>query len=185
MLPIHPDDRWLLGMRWEGSVFVDTALPFGLWSAPKILTAVADTLEWRLVSTWMGKRSCMRKELESLRGKSQHACIVAKLGSSFLRQLFQLQAATKKSHHHVPVWGAVTSDLAWWDTFLESWNKIATICHAFPPAMPVAPPHHVYTDAAGGFSCRAIWGRHWFQYMWSSTFQGRAIATQELLPIVI
>ena len=46
MLPIHPDDCWLLGMRWEGSVFVDTALPFGLGSAPKIFTAVADTLEW-------------------------------------------------------------------------------------------------------------------------------------------
>ena len=46
MLPIHPDDRWLLGMRWEGSVFVDTALPFGLWSAPKVFTAVADALEW-------------------------------------------------------------------------------------------------------------------------------------------
>ena len=46
MLPIHPDDRWLLGMRWEGSVFVDTALPFGLRSAPKIFTAVADALEW-------------------------------------------------------------------------------------------------------------------------------------------
>ena len=46
MLPIHPDDRWLLGMRWEGSVFVDTALPFGLWSAPKIFTAVADALKW-------------------------------------------------------------------------------------------------------------------------------------------
>ena len=42
MLPIHPDDRWLLGMRWEGSVFVGAALPFGLPSAPKIFTAVAD-----------------------------------------------------------------------------------------------------------------------------------------------
>ena len=46
MLPIHPDDRWFLGMRWEGSVFVDTALPFGLQSAPKIFTAIADALEW-------------------------------------------------------------------------------------------------------------------------------------------
>ena len=36
MLPIHPDNRWLLGMRCKGSVFVDTALPCGLWSAPKI-----------------------------------------------------------------------------------------------------------------------------------------------------
>ncbi len=45
-LPIHPDDRWLLGMRWEGSVFVDATLPFGLRSAPKLFTAATDALEW-------------------------------------------------------------------------------------------------------------------------------------------
>ena len=33
---VHPDDRWLLGMQWDGGVFVDTALPFGLRSAQKI-----------------------------------------------------------------------------------------------------------------------------------------------------
>ena len=46
MHPVHPDDRWLLDMRWEGMVFVDAALPFGLRSAQKIFTAVADALEW-------------------------------------------------------------------------------------------------------------------------------------------
>ncbi len=40
-VPVHPDDRWLLGMLWEG---VDTALPFGLRSAPKIFTVVADAV---------------------------------------------------------------------------------------------------------------------------------------------
>ena len=29
-VPIHPDDRWLLGMQWEGKVFIDTTMPFGL-----------------------------------------------------------------------------------------------------------------------------------------------------------
>ena len=47
-IPIHPDDRCLLGMRWEGSIFIDMALPFGLCSAPKIFTAVADAAEWIL-----------------------------------------------------------------------------------------------------------------------------------------
>ena len=27
-VPVHPDDRWLLGMVWENQLFVDTALPF-------------------------------------------------------------------------------------------------------------------------------------------------------------
>ena len=48
IVPVHPDDRPLLGMRWNGSLYVDTALPFGLRSAPKLFTAVADGLEWIL-----------------------------------------------------------------------------------------------------------------------------------------
>ena len=47
-IPIHPDDRWLFGMVWEGVLFVDTALPFGLRSAPKLFNAVADAVEWIL-----------------------------------------------------------------------------------------------------------------------------------------
>jgi len=33
---------------WHGKLFVDAALPFGLWSAPKIFTAVADAVTWVL-----------------------------------------------------------------------------------------------------------------------------------------
>ena len=45
-IPVHPDDRWLLGMAWNGDVYVDTVLPFGLRSAPKIFNAVANAIEW-------------------------------------------------------------------------------------------------------------------------------------------
>ncbi len=47
-VPVHPDDRQLLGMQWNGRLFVDKALPFGLRSAPKAFTAIADALEWVL-----------------------------------------------------------------------------------------------------------------------------------------
>ena len=45
-IPIHPADCPLLGMRWDGRVYMDIALPFGLRSAPLIFTAVADALQW-------------------------------------------------------------------------------------------------------------------------------------------
>ena len=45
-IPVHPDDRWLMGMLWDGFLYIDTALPFGLRSAPKIFTAVADAVGW-------------------------------------------------------------------------------------------------------------------------------------------
>ena len=36
-VPVHPHDRHLLGMVWDGNLYIDTTLPFGLRSAPKIL----------------------------------------------------------------------------------------------------------------------------------------------------
>ena len=29
-VPIHPHDQWLMGVLWEGSLYIDTAFPFGL-----------------------------------------------------------------------------------------------------------------------------------------------------------
>jgi hypothetical protein len=46
ILPVHPDDRPLLGMEWKDQVYIDAALPFGLRSAPKIFNALADGLMW-------------------------------------------------------------------------------------------------------------------------------------------
>ena len=46
LISVHLDDRHLLGMRWRRSVTLDAALPFGLRSAPKIFSAVADALLW-------------------------------------------------------------------------------------------------------------------------------------------
>ena len=45
-IPVAPADRLLLGMVWEGQLYIDATLPFGLCSAPKIFTAVADAAEW-------------------------------------------------------------------------------------------------------------------------------------------
>ena len=47
-IAIHPEDRYLWGMKWKGAYYVDKALPFGLRSAPFIFTSVADMVEWTL-----------------------------------------------------------------------------------------------------------------------------------------
>ena len=48
IVPIHPDDQHLLAISWNGGTYIDRALPFGLRSAPKIFTAVADAIAWAL-----------------------------------------------------------------------------------------------------------------------------------------
>ena len=48
IIPVHPDDYHFLGVSWRGETYVDRALPFGLRSAPKIFSAVADFISWVL-----------------------------------------------------------------------------------------------------------------------------------------
>ena len=45
---IHPQDRPLLGMKWQESIYVDKTLPFGLRSAPLLLSALGDALMWMM-----------------------------------------------------------------------------------------------------------------------------------------
>ena len=47
-VPVHPADRLLLGLSWRGDTLVDGALPFGLRSAPKLFTAMADAVLWAM-----------------------------------------------------------------------------------------------------------------------------------------
>ncbi len=42
IVPVHPADYTLLGITWQGQLYLDRALPFGLRSAPKLFNAVAD-----------------------------------------------------------------------------------------------------------------------------------------------
>ena len=50
-IPVNPEDRIYLGMSWRGDLYIDTVLPFGLRSAPKIFNAIADAAEWILLHT--------------------------------------------------------------------------------------------------------------------------------------
>ena len=45
-VPVHSQDQHLLAISWERRVYVDRAMPFGLRSAPKIFTAVADMIDF-------------------------------------------------------------------------------------------------------------------------------------------
>jgi len=44
LLPVHPADRHLLAMKWKKQLYIDTCLPFGLRSAPKLFNILADLL---------------------------------------------------------------------------------------------------------------------------------------------
>ena len=55
IIPVHPDDRELLAVNWKNNVFLDAALPFGLRSAPKIFSAVADAMLFIMFKNGVGE----------------------------------------------------------------------------------------------------------------------------------
>jgi hypothetical protein len=265
IVPVHPADRHLLGIEWEGKLYVDDALPFGLRSAPKIFNAIADALEWilkqhgleevwhylddflvagmkdsdqcakylqvmvrlcqilgiplaeeklagpatllailgiefdtdqlllrlprekllrlrQMLAEWASKRTCTRKELQSLIGHLQHASTIIKPGRTFLRRMYDLLSVAKLPHHHIRLNGDFKSDLAWWSLFISTWNRSAMMS-----ASQQAPPSAVVTsDASGTWGCGAYHAQQWFQLAWpdEATAQ-QTITLKELAPIVI
>ena len=55
VIPVHPVDRKLLAVTWKDNVYLDAALPFGLRSAPKIFSAVADALLFVMLKNGVGE----------------------------------------------------------------------------------------------------------------------------------
>ena len=46
LLPVKQSQWRLLGIQWLGQFYVNTRLPFGLWSAPAIFNKFADLVCW-------------------------------------------------------------------------------------------------------------------------------------------
>ena len=74
VLPVHADDHPLLAIRWGPAIYLDTALPFGLRSAPKIFSAFADALAWVLRSNGIGQQLHYLDDFLFLGAASTHEC---------------------------------------------------------------------------------------------------------------
>ena len=136
-----------------------------------------------LVTTWVGRKSCWKRDLESLVGKLQHACKVVRLGRTFLGRMFELLHGVSKKHHHIRLNHVFRSDRMWWHTFLGHWNGKAMM-HDKDQWTPAV---EIYTDAAGEIGCGPWWGIHWLQLKWvrTATWRGIPITQKEVLPGVL
>ena len=133
-----------------------------------------------LLRQWTRRRSCTKKELQSLLGHLSHAATVIRPGRIFLRNLFSLLSHVQNPCHFVRLNVASRSDLAWWKCLLHHWNGRSF----FPP---VSPSCHIYSDASGSFGCGAYSAElsSWFQLQWPQAWVGTGIAPKELVPIVL
>ena len=77
-----------------------------------------------LIQSWVSKKHCKRKELESLVGKLNHACYVVPAGRTFLRRLINLLRDSKRYWKTIRVTRECQLDLEWWSDFLPSWDGV-------------------------------------------------------------
>lgn len=156
-----------------------------IWLSPAKLSELQ-----QLFASWVGRRSCSKKELESLVGKLGHATRAVVLRKMFMRCMFELLAGAQQAHHHVHLNALFRSGVLWWATFLGSWNRMAMM----QTQGQGQPSHHVWTDASGRFRCGGVCPalQAWLQLQWPEPsslgavqLREESILLQELLPIVL
>ena len=175
LLPVHPADRHLLGMKWNGEIYLDSCLPFGLRSAPRLLGITLDTvrMEARLpvdklqrtqeqVGSWMQKKKATKREILSLVGILQHATKIVRSGRTFLSRMYATAAKLREMHFYTRLNKEFRSDLCWWDIFLESWNGISLL-QCTTTLTPTAHELSIQTDASSSWGCGAFFEGRWLQ----------------------
>ena len=265
LLPVHPADRHLLAMEWRNKIFIDTCLPFGLRSAPKLFNILADLLSWismtkgvsfsihylddfltmgpagssvcqqnldifiqtcnelgiplaeeklegpstsltflgvvidtskseiRLpeeklhrirqeIASWLGRNKATKREILSLVGLLQHATKVIRPGRSFVSRMYATAARVKELDYYTRLGREFKSDLAWWHTFLVSWNGLSLL-RSVSRSTPA--DFVIQTDASGTWGCGAFFNKSWFQWQWPSNWASVSIMAKELVPILL
>ena len=135
----------------------------------------------QMVTEWLPRKVCTRRELESLIGTLQHACKFIRPGRSFLRRAISLFSIAKRPHHHISLNHELfKSDLMWWKVFGSHWNGASLLI------APQSTPQVMLTsDASGAWGC-GVWSESdWFQLQWDKSSAAKQITVKELLPIVI
>ena len=137
----------------------------------------------QLIVDWQGRKSCKKRDLESLTGHLCHACKVVHPGRRFLQGMFDLLARTKKQHHFIRLNEQFWGDLEWWWVFLKDWNGVSMLYSSTLEHPEVS----LWSDALGSWGCGAVWNDRWFQLSWQEVpeFEKAPIAAKELFPIVL
>ena len=130
-----------------------------------------------LLTDWGDRKSCLKKELESLIGTLNHACKVIRPGRSFLRRMIDLLKRYKMAHHQIRLNREFRSDLRWWTNFIVPWNGVSYLL--------AGPTSEFASDASGSWGCGAHTTDSWFQIRWDEQSLPFSITIKELLPIMV
>lgn len=138
----------------------------------KTLEAIHDFLPCKKVTL---------KQIQTLAGLLQYACLVIPAGRPFLRRLSNLTIGLKQAHHTKKVTWETRRDLKVWQEFLHNFNGRSFFVEDGWLSSDVL---NLYTDSSKlGFGLTM--GTHWSFGEWDEEFRGLNIAILEFYPIVL
>ena len=135
-----------------------------------------------LIDEFLNRKSCKKREMESLIGYLNFTCSVVLPGRAFLRRLISSIIGVKEPYHFVKISAEMKSDLEMWKTFVESFNgKSMFLQDRFLTSDVLS----LYTDAAASFGYGAIYSSYWFYGAFPPQCRNYNITLLELYPIVL
>ena len=128
------------------------------------------------------RRKVTLKQLQSLIGLLNYACLVVVPGRAFLRRLINLTCHISNPHHFIRLNSAARDDIKMWEQFIGSFNgKSVFLSDLWSTSDSLS----MFTDASGTVGYAAILGSNWFAQKWPESLQNYQIAIKELFPIVL
>ena len=135
-----------------------------------------------LIYSWLPRKWCCRRELESLIGHLHHAAKVVRPGRTFLRRMIDLLSCFRKKDHPIRLNKEFHLDLQWWDHLLAQWHGVSFWLY---PGLSSAVALEVASNAAGSLGFGAYFQGFWFTGPWAVSQQQQSIAYKELFPVVV
>lgn len=145
---------------------------------PKLIK-LRENLQW-----FKSRKKVTLRDLQSLIGLLNYACLVIVPGRAFLRRLIDLTCGISHPSHYIRLTCDARADLQMWSTFIENYNgKSLILQNSWLSSDKVL----LFSDASGALGFSAVLGTEWFAMGWDQVpdLSDRQIAIKELFPIVV
>ena len=128
------------------------------------------------------KKKATKRQILSLVGLLQHATKVIRCGGSFVARMYEKASTAKELDYFVRLGTEFCSDLLWWYTFVEGWNRLSLLREE---SWSTPADHCIQTDGSGSWGCGAFLDGKWFQWQWPHEVLHISIMAKELIPITL
>ena len=132
-----------------------------------------------LLQTWVGRKKCTRRELESLVGSLSFAAKVVKPGRLFLRRLIDLSTTVASRKFYINLNREARADILWWHQFLAEWNGR----EFFTRWQATSADLQLFSDASKA-GMGGVFRNAWFSAPFPHRYQDLHINVLELLAVI-